>query len=651
MSILGDWFLTSETRDWVLQTSLSYTYNYWLVALSIIVAILASYSAFHLIGRVSKATNNTAKIIWLTTAAISMGGGIWAMHFIAMLAVHMPANMRYDVALTLLSAVFAVIASGCVFLIITSAERTLVRLWSGGIGLGIGVGAMHYTGMAAMHMDASIRYDPLMFVASAVVAVTLSTLAVRFLYYGLEVSASSKLLHRVLGGSVMGLSIASMHYTGMAATYFLPSDISRVPASSLEPSVMAVIVAVGAILVISLSLISSMLEQARKIKRLEQKLNEQSLNAIVDHVGDAIITIDHRGTIQNFNPAAERMFGYSQDEIIGKDVSLLATPEHRAQHGQYLENSNLHLGRILGQTRPLKGQRKGGETFDIEINISAMEADENRMFIGVCSDVTMRRQVETALREAKESADVANRAKSEFLAKMSHELRTPLNAVIGFSEIIKNQAMGPVGSPQYREYATDIFDAGQHLLDLVNDILDLSKIEAGETELNEEEFIVEEDIRAVLSLVKTRAEKDAVSLEIDAPEFPPRLSADRRIFRQILTNLLSNAVKFTENGGTVTLKYWSRDESGYVFQVSDTGVGIAPADIPNALTPFSQVDNKLDRKHEGTGLGLPLTKSMVELHGGSLDLQSQVGVGTTVTVRFPADRVRKVPELVQSKSA
>lgn len=649
--MIGDWFLTSETRDWVLQTGLGYTYNYWLVALSAIVGILASYSAFRLVGRVSDATDNAAKIGWLTTASISMGSGVWSMHFIAMLAVQLPAHVHYNWVLTALSAFFSIIASGCAFSIITLVKRTRIRLWCSGIVLGIGIGTMHYTGMASMNMDGGIRYDPLMFIASAVVAVSLSSLSLRLLYRELEGPTSSKRLYQMLGGSVMGGSIASIHYTGMAATYFLPSDLIRVSASDFESSLLAIVVAVGAVLFIVTSLIASMLDQARNIKRLEASLNKQSLASIINHVADAIITIDHIGTIQTFNPAAERMFGYPRDDILGKNVSLLTTSEHRERHGQYLENANLHGQRVLGQTRPLKGQRKGGETFDVEINISSMAVDDKRVFVGVCSDVTMRHQIESALRDAKDSADVANRAKSEFLANMSHELRTPLNAIMGFSELIKKQSLGPVGIPRYLEYATDIYDAGQHLLDLVNDILDLSKIEAGETALNEEEFDVEEEVRAVLRFINMRAKNDGVSLEVDSPQLPAPIYADRRLVKQILTNLFSNAVKFTENGGTVKLKYWSQDESGYIFQVSDTGIGIAPEDIPDALAPFSQVDNKLNRNYEGTGLGLPLTKSMVELHGGSLDIQSQVGVGTTVTVRFPAQRIGNVPELVQSKSA
>jgi len=247
------------------------------------------------------------------------------------------------------------------------------------------------------------------------------------------------------------------------------------------------------------------------------------------------------------------------------------------------------------------------------------------------------------LKLARDEARAANNSKSDFLAAMSHELRTPLNAIIGFSEAIKNEIFGTVGNVKYREYTNDIHESGQHLLSLINDILDLSKIEAGKDELHDNEIEITKIAHAALKLVGHHAEQGGIKLEIEHQDKLPALRADERKLKQILVNLLSNAVKFSNSGGKVTLKAWCRMDSGYVFQIVDTGIGIAPEDIAKALSRFGQVNDGLNRPYAGTGLGLPLTKSLVEQHGGTLDLQSNVGIGTTVTVRFPAERIVASP--------
>ena len=240
---------------------------------------------------------------------------------------------------------------------------------------------------------------------------------------------------------------------------------------------------------------------------------------------------------------------------------------------------------------------------------------------------------------AREEAEQANRAKSEFLANMSHELRTPLNAINGFSEMIYSEALGPLGNVEYQKYATYIKEAGQHLLDLINDLLDISKIEAGKVDLMEETIDVASLVRSCVAMVRERADAGDVQIYVDIDEeLLPLLRADETRMRQVVLNLLSNAVKFTPSDGTVTVRTWYHIDRGFVLQVADTGIGIAADNIPKALTRFGQVESTLDRSYEGTGLGLPLTKSLVEQHGGTLDLQSEVGVGTVVTVNLPAKR-------------
>ena len=244
------------------------------------------------------------------------------------------------------------------------------------------------------------------------------------------------------------------------------------------------------------------------------------------------------------------------------------------------------------------------------------------------------------LHQAKLEADQANHAKSDFLATMSHELRTPLNAIIGFSEIMVEGLFGPVGGAKYTEYVDDIHTSARHLLDLINDILDLSKIEAGRIELREETVDVDGAIDGCLALVKERVHAAGLTLEKRVADGLPALWADARMVRQILINLLSNAVKFTPSGGSVGVEAALSSTGALVLAVSDTGIGMAPEDIPKVMEPFVQVDGVLNRKYEGTGLGLPLASRLAEMHGADFELKSEEGVGTTVTIRFPAERMR-----------
>ena len=240
---------------------------------------------------------------------------------------------------------------------------------------------------------------------------------------------------------------------------------------------------------------------------------------------------------------------------------------------------------------------------------------------------------------ARQEAEEVSRAKSEFLTAMSHELRTPLNAVIGFAQLMRDETLGSLGNDSYRIYAESIYGSGQNLLDLINDILDLSEVQSGRDQVHDETIVVPELVAAVMALVGNRPRAQGVGILTEVTDDLPLLRADPRKLKQVLVNLMANAIKFTESGGRVTLKMWCRPNSGFVFQVADTGIGMKLDDIPKALSLFGQVDGRLSRKYQGTGLGLPLSKSLVELHSGSLDLQSEIDVGTTVTIRLPAERI------------
>lgn len=275
-------------------------------------------------------------------------------------------------------------------------------------------------------------------------------------------------------------------------------------------------------------------------------------------------------------------------------------------------------------------------------------AGEAQMMVGTCQDVTEDKVAERALMQAKHSAEAANRAKSSFLATMSHELRTPLNAIIGFAQLIEQERFGSVGYDKYKEYIGHIRESGEHLLAMINDILDLSRVESGQTALNESLIDLTQLVRRTIGLMEAKARDGGLLLEVRLPASLPLLRGDERAIKQILLNLAANAMKFTKPGGQVTVEVAIAGDT-LELSVTDTGIGIAPADQKRIFEPFVQVESELNRRFEGTGLGLPLVRSLAEQHGGRIVLQSTPGKGTRVAVHFPGSRLEH-PEVVLGQS-
>ena len=377
-------------------------------------------------------------------------------------------------------------------------------------------------------------------------------------------------------------------------------------------------------------------------KRAEQALqaSEARLSGILDIAPDAIITADEHGFIRLFNQSAQNTFGYREDEVLGHSLDLLMPARFRAHHAE-----NIAAFKAAGsQVRRMKERgeivalRKGGAEFPAEASVSRLEIGDEIFFNVILRDVTERKRIEDEIIQAREFAEAANSTKSEFLANMSHELRTPMNAILGFSEIMAKESFGPLGNAKYKEYAEDIHVSGNHLLDLIGDVLDLSKIEAGALDLAEDEVDLDALLRFVLRMVRDRAARKSLRIETDLDPSVPHIRGDERAIKQIVLNLLTNSTKFTAAGGVIRVTSRIEPDGVVSLAVMDTGVGIAADDIPRVFQPFEQIGGAQTRAHDGTGLGLPIAKRLAELHAATFELESEVGVGTTVTIRFPPER-------------
>src|SRR5882672_5946742 len=489
-------------------------YNPELVVTSVVIAILAAFVALSISARILAAKTGRSRWAWTSAGAVVMGGGIWAMHFIGMLAFSLPCGVGYDPVGTVLSMIPGVLASGVALSVISRKEQPgFARLSIGAVLMGAGIGTMHYSGMAAMQPEALLRYDPAWAAVSIFTAVALAliSLSIRFRF---RRSHSSNIPATLIAAAVMGCAVAGMHYAAMRAALFFPQPSILKLQMALEPMTLAVVITIITVLVAIITLVAS--------------------------------------------------FAGRQAELA---LSLRA-------------------------------------------------------------EIAERERGEQELIQARHQAEEANLAKSQFLATMSHEIRTPLNGVIGMANLL---ASTPLNQRQAR-LVDNLARSGRTLLALINDILDLSRIEAHELELFAAPFEIREVTAEIADLFAEQCGTKGLELIYSiAEDVPVQLVGDSVRLRQILINLVGNAMKFTEYGEILieaSVVEDEGDELTLAFSVEDTGIGIAADKLDQVFEPFRQADASMTRSRGGSGLGLAITKRLVELKGGKIGLESKLGQGS-----------------------
>jgi PAS domain S-box-containing protein len=361
------------------------------------------------------------------------------------------------------------------------------------------------------------------------------------------------------------------------------------------------------------------------------------LRAILDTAADGVVEIDRAGGIASVNAAAARMFGRRNDNLAGMRLTDLLASESRHAALDYFESvaANEAMGVITGG-REVTGRIQGGGSIPLLMIVGRITTDE---FCAVFRDLSRWKAAEQELMQAKRRAEDASAAKSEFLAKISHEIRNPLNAIIGFSEVMMTECFGPIGSERYGQYLRDIHASGEHILSLINDLLDLSKIEAGKFDLGFTGVDLNALLQSCVSIMQPQATRQRIVIRSSLFPSLPAVVADARSVRQILLNLLSNSIKFTGPGGQVIVSTALTDRGEAVLRVRDTGVGMSEKEIETALEPFRQLATSPRFGSGGTGLGLPLTKALVEANRATFFIKSAVNAGTLVEITFPVTRV------------
>ncbi|WP_434619026.1 hybrid sensor histidine kinase/response regulator [Azospirillum sp. B2RO_4] len=656
-------------------------YDPLLVALSYVIAVFGGYVALDLAHHTGNGTarptiahhrrdgsgSDPGDGRRLTSAALALGAGIWSMHFIGMLAYRSDIPISYDAGLTALSFVLAVAVSGAGLFAVARNRPRRYTLPVAGTLTGLGIVSMHYVGMAGMQMDMELSYDVVLVAVSVAVAIVASTAALWLAF------RTQRPLQRAAGAVLLGLGVVTMHYTGMAAAGMEPLTVvnttaldgmgtyTAMPAHAmastgqrmaLSPSLLAIMTGVGTLLLLSLAMLSSLLDRRQQAERTAEQ--EARYRAIVDTAVDPIILIDDQGTVESFNHAAEKTFGYRAEEVIGRNVNMLMPEPYRSAHDGYLDRYH-RTGerRILGIGREVEGLRKDGSTFPLDLSVGEWHVGRRRMYTGIMRDITARKAAEDAILRARDEAEAArveavqarddaqraDRAKTKFLAAASHDLRQPLQSLFFFAHALSDKLQNHPTSP----LLASMTDSLNGLRVMLDSLLDVSRLDAGVVKPSVTDFALGPLLDRLAEEYGIRAAESGLMLRHVPTSAWTR--SDPALLERILRNLIENAIRYTERGDI--LVGCLRRGGSLRLAVIDQGIGIPGDRTEDIFQEFTQLANPERDRRKGLGLGLAIVRRLAGLLEHGVAVRSTPGRGSGFFLDLPAAVPRPVPKPVR----
>ncbi len=605
-------------------------YSLPLVALSYLFAFSGSFAGLTVSQQIIAARSLAEKVFWLILGAVTMGGAVWSMHFVGMIAHQLPFTVGYSVALTTASAVPSVGASLVVLWLLSRQQLTAVTVAIGGVVTGAGIGIMHYVGMAAIRSPAAMGYDPVLFALSVVVAVVLAIVA-------LSAKTAIERYHagfgaiwsNLIAAGIMGVAISGMHYTAMFAVTFYegsPHAVfgrATIEADSLSWATINILFAFITVVFVG--------ALARR-----NTLKSALLSAILDNSLDAILVTDARGTISMANPAAQRMFGASRKDLQGQSISTLVSDKITTNW----ESRSSQPGLVVGENRRLYAHRVGATFFPVEVGMVRMELGREILFAATVRDITAREELEQAQQQAMEEVSTAldqqrqlNDIQRQFVSMASHEIRTPLAIIDSTARRLGNLAQSDrLTGDDMLTRLNKIRSAVNRVTQLMESTLSAARLEEGKITVHLGSCDIQQVVSEVCARQQEIAEKHRIACNLT--DLPATIRADGDALDQVFTNLLSNAVKYSPDSPDIEVTAQaSADE--VAISVRDYGLGIDQEDLDRIGERFFRA--KTSTGIAGTGIGLNLVQTMIEEHGGSLEVESQKDRGSTFTVRLPVE--------------